>query len=72
VRWFKKYDKILLVALCVYVFGWFSNNILFSLAWIFGDILPYGRYIFSIGDLCFFLSVSLLFSTLWGGLYEKN
>jgi len=72
VRWFVRYNKILLVALCVYVFGWFSNNILFSLVWVFGDILPYGRYIFSIGDLCFFVAVSLLLSTLWGGLYEKN
>ena len=70
-RYFRSYYKILLFSLFFFFLGWLLNAFLFDKFFIFNDILPYGRYDFSVGDLCFFLSISLVLSTLWGGLYEK-
>ena len=71
VVYFKSYYKILFIALIIYLLGYFSNMFLLPRSGLFNDFIPWGNYNLSIGDMCFFASLSLVLSTLWGGLYEK-
>lgn len=70
-KWYKHYRYILLTSLIIYISGYFFNTHLFQYKF-FSDYIPWGPYNLSIGDMCFFTSLSLILSTLWSGNYEKK